>query len=136
MVRGTDAGSGRTDVPVHRPALVGPAAPGRHAPALGVGDLGGERRPPTVCLVVSNSFSAPPAPVRTTPGMPLELTIDVVPSSGTPRPGPSLGSGWMLLAVLAVGRLLAGLITGLARPLADRRMEGELTMRATSRLVP
>ncbi len=102
LVRGTDAGSGRTDVlstglrwSDQRPS----PSPSDTAPASD-----------TACVVVSNSFSAP-AGVQTNPGMPLELTIDLVPSSPTPG-GPDLGRGWQLLAVLAVAGLLAGLITG------------------------
>ncbi|MCO6008213.1 VWA domain-containing protein [Actinoallomurus purpureus] len=109
LVRGTDAGSGRTDVlstglrwSDQRPATASEqpsASPSTAASATG-----------TVCLVVSNSFSAPPA-VRTAPGMPLELTVDVVPSSPTPN-GPDLGRGWLLLVVLTVAGLVAGLVFG------------------------
>ncbi|GAB3988609.1 VWA domain-containing protein [Actinoallomurus acanthiterrae] len=110
LVRGTDAGSGRTDVlstglrwsdqrsgePSGQDAS---ASPSTSASPAG-----------TVCLVVSNSFSAPPG-VRTAPGMPLELTVDVVPSSPAPS-GPDLGRGWLLLVVLAAAGLVAGLILG------------------------
>ena len=64
----------------------------------------------TVCLVVSNSFSAP-AYVRTAPGMPLELTVDLVPSSDAPT-GPDLGRGWLLLVVLTGTGLVSGLVMG------------------------
>jgi Ca-activated chloride channel family protein len=43
--------------------------------------------------------------------MPLELTVDVVPSSPAPN-GPDLGRGWLLLVVLTVAGLVAGLIVG------------------------
>ncbi len=95
MVRGTDAGSGRTDV---------------LSTGLRWSDQKSKDEASIACLVVSNSFSAP-AGVQTNPGMPLELTVDVVPSSPTPG-GPDLGRGWELLAVLAIAGLLAGLITG------------------------
>ena len=115
LVRGTDAGSGRTDVlsaglrwsgqeaPAATPSASATTAPDGTAATDTVAAH-------TVCLVVSNSFSAP-AGVRTTPGMPLELTVDVVPSSAGPH-GPDLGRGWLLLLVLAVTGLLAGLIFG------------------------
>ncbi|MFC5180755.1 VWA domain-containing protein [Actinomadura harenae] len=103
LVRGTDAGSGRTDVQStglrwsnQRPG----ASPSPD------GGSGGTQ----VCLVVSNSFSAP-ASVRTAPGMPLELTVDLAPSSDAPG-GPDLGRGWLLLLVLAGTGLVAGLVTG------------------------
>ena len=38
----------------------------------------------TVCLEVADSFS-PAAGVKTTPGLPLELTVDVVDGPGTAR---------------------------------------------------
>ncbi|WP_269856843.1 VWA domain-containing protein [Streptomyces sp. RPT161] len=110
LVRGTDAGSGRTDVvstglrwsdteatPSPSPSASGPGASGTSGADV-------------VCLVVSNSFSAL-AGVQTTPGMPLELTVDVVDSSAAPH-GPDLGRGWALLALLTVVGLLAGLVTG------------------------
>ncbi|MDL4775777.1 MULTISPECIES: VWA domain-containing protein [Thermomonosporaceae] len=107
LVRGTGAGSGRTDVQStglrwsdQRPETDVSASP---TPGGGSGEG-------TVCLVVSNSFSAP-ASVRTAPGMPLELTVDLVRSSDAPG-GPDLGRGWLLLAVLAGTGLVAGLITG------------------------
>jgi Ca-activated chloride channel family protein len=110
MVRGTDAGSGRTDVlstglrwSDQQPS----AAPEPSASSSAAADGSGTG---LVCLVVSNSFSIP-AGVRTTPGMPLELTVGVVPSSPTPG-GPSLGRGWLLLLVLAGAGLLGGLVTG------------------------
>jgi Ca-activated chloride channel family protein len=110
LVRGTDAGSGRTDVVSTGLRWSDPRASADEAtptPAPSASAAGG---PNTVCLVVSNSFSAP-AGVQTTPGMPLELTVDVVPSSAAPS-GPDLGRGWALLAVLTVAGLLAGLVTG------------------------
>ena len=110
LVRGTDAGSGRTDVVStglrwsdQRP--VGPSEPSASPSSNTAGSAAG-----IVCLIVSNSFSAPPG-VRTTPGMPLELTVDVVPSSPTPD-GPDLGRGWLLLLVLTCAGLVAGLVTG------------------------
>ncbi|MEO3784757.1 VWA domain-containing protein [Actinocorallia sp. B10E7] len=102
LVRGTDAGSGRTDVQSAGLRWSDQRAPGsddEDAPA-----------PSTVCLEVSNSFSAPGA-VRKEPGMPLELTVGLAPSSPAPS-GPDLGRGWQLLLMLAVTGLLTGLVAG------------------------
>ena len=107
LVRGTDAGSGRTDV-----LSTGLRWSDQQAATPSPTDSGTGADPAqnTVCLVVSNSFSAP-ASVQAAPGMPLELTVDVVPSSPAPG-GPDLGRGWVLLLALTVAGLLAGLITG------------------------
>lgn len=104
LVRGTDAGSGRTDVLSTGLRWAPPgAAPSPNASASAA-DAGG------VCLVISNSFSA-----RTTagqsPGMPVELTIDVVAASPAPD-SPGLGRGWLLLIVLTVAGLLTGVLAG------------------------
>ncbi len=102
LVRNADAGSGRTDVQSAGLRWSDQRSPGsddEDAPA-----------PSTVCLEVSNSFSAPGA-VRKAPGMPLELTVGLAPSSPAPS-GPDLGRGWQLLLVLAVAGLLTGLIAG------------------------
>ena len=105
LVRGTDAGSGRTDV---RSTGLRWAEKQVKADASPTSDGESGQRP--VCLVVANSFSAP-AGVRTAPGMPLELTVDLVPSSDAPG-GPDLGRGWLLLAVLTGTGLVAGLAMG------------------------
>ncbi|MEU9843944.1 VWA domain-containing protein [Actinomadura sp. NPDC048032] len=107
LVRGTDAGSGRTDVQ-STGLRWSDQRTGADASASPSPDGGSGGTP--VCLVVSNSFSAPPT-VRTAPGMPLELTVDLVPSSDTPGE-PDLGRGWLLLIVLAATGLVAGLATG------------------------
>jgi Ca-activated chloride channel family protein len=114
LVRGTDAGSGRTDVlstglrwsdqqPTTSPTPSDSASPTMTDSASPDGTG-------TVCLVVSNSFSAP-ATVRAAPGMPLVLTVDLAPSSPAPG-GPDLGRGWLLLVVLTVAGLLGGLLAG------------------------
>ncbi|MCO5969025.1 VWA domain-containing protein [Actinoallomurus soli] len=110
LVRGTDAGSGRTDVLSTglRWSAQGPDGSPEPSASASAGTTGSASG--TVCLIVSNSFAAPPG-VRTTPGMPLELTVDVVPSSPAPS-GPDLGRGWLLLVVLTVAGLVAGLIVG------------------------
>jgi Ca-activated chloride channel family protein len=108
IVRGTGADGGRTDVlstGLRWSDQQQAASPEPSASSSTDGSGDG-----LVCLVVSNSFSAP-AGVQTNPGMPVELTVDVVPSSPAPG-GPSLGRGWLLLLVLAGTGLVGGLITG------------------------
>ncbi|MGI5229070.1 VWA domain-containing protein [Actinoallomurus sp. CA-142502] len=113
IVRGTGADGGRTDVlstglrwsdqqaEDRQEASPEPSVSSASSDAAGDG---------MVCLVVSNSFSAP-AGVQTNPGMPLELTVDVVSSSPAPG-GPSLGRGWLLLLVLTGTGLVGGLVIG------------------------
>ncbi|WP_073501116.1 VWA domain-containing protein [Actinacidiphila paucisporea] len=69
----------------------------------------------TVCLQVGNSFSAP-ASVKTIPGLPVELSIDLVHSPDQPSDVAfyGLGRGWWLLGLLAVTGAVAGLLTGWA----------------------
>ncbi|WP_432093494.1 VWA domain-containing protein [Streptomyces sp. bgisy100] len=104
IVRGSEAGDGRTDT--ISTGLRYPKAPQ---------DAQDSQEPPaeTVCLQVSNSFSAP-ASVKTTPGMPLELTVDLVDSPDEPSDVAAfgLGRGWWLLGVLVLTGLLAGLLWG------------------------
>ncbi|WP_423791068.1 VWA domain-containing protein [Micromonospora cathayae] len=116
LVRGSDAGSGRTDV---LSAGLRWSATGDDGDDDADDDTGAGTevsatpdadRPTTVCLVVSNAF-APAAGTRTEPGMPVELTIDVVDASPTPD-GPDLGRGWVLLLLLTVAGLLTGLLAG------------------------
>ncbi|MET9776567.1 VWA domain-containing protein [Streptomyces sp. NPDC006367] len=67
----------------------------------------------TVCLQVAHSFSAAPG-VKTTPGLPLELTVDVVDGPGDADDVASfgLGRGWWLLGLLVLVGFLAGLLWG------------------------
>lgn len=105
LVRGVDAGSGRTDVlstGLRWSASEPDEESEESSPA--------ERTLTEVCLVVSNSF-ATPVGVATSPGMPFELTIDVVEASPAPN-APGLGRGWLLLTVLTVAGLVTGLIAG------------------------
>ncbi|MEZ7007509.1 VWA domain-containing protein [Streptomyces sp. AD55] len=101
IVRGEAAENGRTDV--LSTGLRYPKAPSdeEEAPAE------------TVCLQVTHSFSAASG-VQTTPGLPLELTVDVVdgPSQADDVASFGLGRGWWLLGVLVVAGFLAGLLWG------------------------
>ncbi|MCC3768968.1 VWA domain-containing protein [Streptomyces sp. UNOC14_S4] len=102
LVRGSDAGSGRTDV----------MSSGLRYP-VGKAKDKNDKEPRTVCLEVSNSFSAPPN-VKRDPGLPVELAVDLVkgPDNPSDLAAFGLGRGWVLLAVLAVTGLLAGLVWG------------------------
>ncbi|MEU6352643.1 VWA domain-containing protein [Streptomyces sp. NPDC047072] len=101
IVRGEAAGNGRTDV--LSTGLRYPKAESDEddAPAE------------TVCLQVTNSFSAASG-VKTTPGLPLELTVDVVdaPSKASDVASFGLGRGWWLLGVLVLAGFLAGVLWG------------------------
>ncbi|WP_174530115.1 VWA domain-containing protein [Micromonospora maritima] len=108
LVRGVDAGSGRTDVV--SAGLRWSAAEEQDA-ASPEPTPDGTSAARTVCLVVSNSFAAR-AGTRAEPGMPVELTVDVVDASPAPD-GPDLGRGWVLLLLLTVAGLATGLLVGL-----------------------
>lgn len=106
IVRGSEAGDGRTDV-----VSTGLRYP--KAKADGSDTEGAQDATETVCIQVSNSFSAP-ASVKTTPGMPLELTIELVdgPDEASDAAAFGLGRGWWLLAALVLVGLLTGLVWG------------------------
>jgi Ca-activated chloride channel family protein len=104
IVRGEAAGNGRTDV----------ISTGLRYPEPERDDAdGGKPAAETVCLAVTHSFSAASG-VKTTPGLPLELTVDVV--DGPSRAGDvasfGLGRGWWLLGALILTGILAGLVWG------------------------
>ncbi|GHH50689.1 VWA domain-containing protein [Streptomyces candidus] len=104
IVRGQESGDGRTDV----------ISSGLRYPKADIETERGQEPPAeTVCLRVSSSFSAPPS-VKTAPGLPVELSIDLVdsPSNASDVASFGLGHGWWLLGVMALVGLLAGLITG------------------------
>ncbi|MEU9303573.1 VWA domain-containing protein [Streptomyces sp. NPDC048269] len=105
IVRGSEAGDGRTDV--LSTGLRYPKAESDGA------DEDAKDAAETVCIQVSNSFSAP-ASGKTTPGMPVELTIDVVdgPDEASDAAAFGLGRGWWLLAVLVLTGLAAGVVWG------------------------
>ncbi|MEV0729694.1 VWA domain-containing protein [Polymorphospora sp. NPDC050346] len=109
LVRGVDAGSGRTDVVSAGLRWSGGEEPTDEASPTP--DTGTTVAATTVCLVVSNAF-APRQGTQATPGMPVELTVDVVASSPAPT-APDLGRGWVLLVLLTLAGLLTGLVTGL-----------------------
>ncbi|MEU7341607.1 MULTISPECIES: VWA domain-containing protein [unclassified Streptomyces] len=101
IVRGEAAGNGRTDV----------ISTGLRYPKAESDDEDAPAE--TVCLQVSNSFSAASG-VKTTPGMPLELTVDVVdgPDQASDVASFGLGRGWWLLGALVVVGFLAGVLWG------------------------
>ncbi|MFE6406979.1 VWA domain-containing protein [Streptomyces sp. NPDC057837] len=101
IVRGEAAGTGRTDVISTGLRYPKPGGDEEDAPAE------------AVCLAVSHSFSAAPG-VKATPGLPLELTLDVVdgPDEAADVAAFGLGRGWWLLGVLILAGFLAGLVWG------------------------
>jgi len=106
IVRGSESGTGRTDV----------ISSGLRYPKAEVedGDDGsGKPAAETVCLQLANAFSAP-ASVKRTPGLPVELTVDLVdgPDQASDVAAFGLGRGWWLLGVLVLTGLVAGLLTG------------------------
>ncbi|MEV0490563.1 VWA domain-containing protein [Streptomyces atratus] len=105
IVRGSESGTGRTDA-----ISSGLRYP---KPEQDSTDSGDEPVAETVCLQLSNSFSAP-ASVKTSPGMPVELTVDVVdaPDDAADAAAFGLGRGWWLLGVLVLTGLIAGLLFG------------------------
>ncbi|MEU6162176.1 VWA domain-containing protein [Streptomyces sp. NPDC047130] len=100
-VRGEAAGHGRTDVVSTGLRLPKAESDEEESPAE------------VVCLEVTHSFS-PAAGVKTTPGLPVELTVDVVdgPSDASDVAAFGLGRGWWLLGALVVTGFLAGLLWG------------------------
>ncbi|MFJ4840972.1 VWA domain-containing protein [Streptomyces sp. NPDC088746] len=106
IVRGSESGTGRTDA----------VSTGLRYPKPEQDDADDTDVKPAaeaVCLQLSNSFSAPPS-VKTTPGMPVELTIDVVDASDDASDVAAfgLGRGWWLLGVMVLTGLIAGLLFG------------------------
>ncbi len=107
IVRGSEAGDGRTDVI---------SAGLRYPKPPADDDDGADGLKPaaeTVCLQVSNAFSAPDS-VQTTPGLPVELTVDLVdaPDAASDIAAFGLGRGWWLLGILVLTGLAAGLLWG------------------------
>ncbi|MER7404951.1 VWA domain-containing protein [Streptomyces sp. NPDC000070] len=104
IVRGEAAGNGRTDVISTGLRYPEPERDGTD------GDKPAAER---VCLAVTQSFSAASG-VKSTPGLPLELTVDVVdgPSQAGDVASFGLGRGWWLLGALILTGFLAGLVWG------------------------
>lgn len=102
IVRGEAAGDGRTDV----------ISTGLRYPKA-ESDSDDEAPAEAVCLQLTHAFSAA-AGVKTTPGLPLELTVDVVdgPSQAGDVASFGLGRGWWLLGALVLAGFLAGLLWG------------------------
>ncbi|GGV73766.1 hypothetical protein GCM10015535_01360 [Streptomyces gelaticus] len=104
IVRGSESGTGRTDA----------ISSGLRYPKAETEDTDSEKpAAETVCLQLSNSFSAP-ASVKASPGMPVELTVDLVdaPDDAADPAAFGLGRGWWLLGVLVLTGLIAGLVFG------------------------
>jgi Ca-activated chloride channel family protein len=103
LVRGSEAGSGRTDV----------ISTGLRYPVPEVDHPENESFTP-VCLEVSTSFSAPDG-VQREPGLPVELSVDVVDGPDQPLDVAAFGlaRGWIALVVLGLVGLVAGLVWGL-----------------------
>ncbi|WP_066946729.1 VWA domain-containing protein [Streptomyces lushanensis] len=104
IVRGSEAGDGRTDV----------ISAGLRYPKPPADDVDGVKpAAETVCLQVGNAFSAPDS-VQTTPGLPVELTVDLVdsPDMASDVAAFGLGRGWWLLVTLVLTGLVAGLLWG------------------------
>ncbi|MGW3812570.1 VWA domain-containing protein [Streptomyces sp. NPDC005046] len=101
IVRGEAAGNGRTDV----------VSTGLRYPKAESDDE--DAAAEVVCLQVANSFSAA-AGVKTGPGLPLELTVDVVdgPDQASDVASFGLGRGWWLLGALVLTGFLAGVLWG------------------------
>ena len=101
IVRGEATGNGRTDVLSTGLRYPKQESDEEDAPAE------------AVCLQVTNSFSVASG-VKTTPGLPLELTVDVVdgPGDSADVAAFGLGRGWWLLGLLVLVGFLAGLLWG------------------------
>ncbi|MFE6053405.1 VWA domain-containing protein [Kitasatospora sp. NPDC056446] len=110
LVRGTDAGSSRTDV--ISTGLRWSTADSKGYVTTSPTASSKDKPDTTVCLVVSNSL-APQAGVQADPGLPLELTVDLASSSPAPEGAAmGLGRGWILLLTLTLAGLLFGLLFG------------------------
>ncbi|MCM1936963.1 VWA domain-containing protein [Streptomyces sp. G3] len=101
IVRGEATGNGRTDALSTGLRYPKQESDEEDAPAE------------AVCLQVTNSFSVASG-VKTTPGLPLELTVDVVdgPGDSADVAAFGLGRGWWLLGLLVLVGFLAGLLWG------------------------
>ncbi|MFG2682351.1 VWA domain-containing protein [Streptomyces sp. NPDC048392] len=103
IVRGEAAGNGRTDV----------LSTGLRYPKAESDNDDDAAPAEAVCLQVTHSFSVASG-VKTTPGLPLELTVDIVDGPGDSDDVASfgLGRGWWLLGLLVLIGFVAGLLWG------------------------
>ncbi|WP_372443313.1 VWA domain-containing protein [Actinoplanes teichomyceticus] len=116
LVRGVDAGSGRADV---LSAGLRWSADEQKADAKASAEAAdtetdadeAAETSTDVCLIVSNSFAAATAAAAGGPGMPVELSIDLVDASHAPD-APGLGRGFLFLLVLVLAGLVAGVLAG------------------------
>lgn len=115
IVRGSEAGDGRTDVISTGLRYPKPEEDGDAGDSEDGVETDGKSgaAAETVCLQVSNSFSAPSS-VKTTPGLPVELAVDLVdaPDEASDVASFGLGNGWWLLGALILTGFLAGLVWG------------------------
>lgn len=104
LVRDDESGTGRTDT--ISAGLRWPVPP-THSDS--------DDPPParTICLEIGNSFAAP-ASVKTSPGLPVELSIAIRRSPDQPSDVAffGLGRGWWLLGLLTVTGFVVGLVWG------------------------
>ncbi|MEU2559846.1 VWA domain-containing protein [Streptomyces longispororuber] len=105
IVRGSEAGDGRTDV----------LSTGLRYPKPDDGSDDDDTEKETVCLQVSHSFSAASgAAAKGKPGLPVELAVDVVdaPDGSSDVAAFGLGRGWWLLGALVLTGFVGGLLWG------------------------
>lgn len=109
IVRGSEAGDGRTDV----------ISTGlRYPKPERDDDKDSDDEKETVCLQVSHSFSpsgrVDAASAKGRPGLPVELTVDVVdaPDDASDVAAFGLGRGWWLLGALVLTGFVGGLLWG------------------------
>ncbi|NUP33308.1 MAG: VWA domain-containing protein [Streptomycetaceae bacterium] len=104
LARYTDAGSGRMDLQ---------SAGLRYSLPKHGDDTPDAKDAKITCLMVSTAFNAPAGGVAKTPGMPVELLVDLVAASDAQASDThGLGRGWIFLGVLAGVGLLSGLLFG------------------------
>lgn len=103
IVRGSESGTGRTDA----------ISTGLRYPKAEADDDAEAETAEAVCLQVSDSFSSPTS-AKSGPGMPVELTIDVVdsPDDAADAAAFGLGRGWWFLGLMLLAGLVAGLLFG------------------------
>ncbi|NUU25434.1 MAG: VWA domain-containing protein [Streptomycetaceae bacterium] len=104
LARYTDAGSGRMD---------GQSAGLRYSLQNNSGDKPDAKDAKFTCLMVSTAFHGSNPNIARSPGMPVELLVDLVAASDAQASDThGLGRGWIFLAVLAGVGLVAGLLFG------------------------